>query len=404
MVSFLVSCGSLRSRFHIVQSWDTPQTISRQYEIPLSSLIQANPHSEFTKLVPGTKLYVPFEENQSFEYSPKIERSGNKDHRFIFEPHFIWPLIGSLSSEFGHRSGKIHEGIDIVAPRGSPVKAARSGHVIYASDRIGGYGNMIILRHGDSFATVYAHLQRIRVKKGAFIQKGRVIGHVGKTGRATDYHLHFEIRNYRRPINPLLYLRSYQALNIDKGETRRVETKSMYSKRSPMEILRSCVRDIPDFPKSGILFKDITPLLQNAEAFQLAIEQMGTKLKDIRVDKVVAIESRGFIFGSALAYKYKAGLSIVRKPKKLPYKTVRVDYDLEYGKDALEMHVDSLRLGENIVMVDDVLATGGTARATAELVKKMGGRVQACVFFLELEFLKGREKLEGYRVETLLKY
>ena len=169
-----------------------------------------------------------------------------------------------------------------------------------------------------------------------------------------------------------------------------------------MEILRSCVRDVPDFPKPGILFKDITPLLQNAEAFQLAIDQMARLVGKMGVQKVVAIESRGFIFGAALAFRLKTGLSIVRKPKKLPYKTTRVDYALEYGTDSLEMHVDALRQGENVVVVDDVLATGGTAAATATLVEKMGARVDSFLFFLELGFLNGRSKLKSYRVETVL--
>lgn len=169
-----------------------------------------------------------------------------------------------------------------------------------------------------------------------------------------------------------------------------------------MELLRSCVRDVADFPKQGILFKDITPVLQNAEAFQVAIEEMARRVQGVAVDKVVAIESRGFIFGSALAFSLKAGLSIVRKPMKLPYKTVRVDYNSEYGADSLEMHVDALMPGEHVVIVDDILATGGTARASAELVEKMGGKVQTCLFFSELVFLKGREKLNPYRVESLL--
>lgn len=173
-------------------------------------------------------------------------------------------------------------------------------------------------------------------------------------------------------------------------------------RRSDMELLRSCVRDVPDFPKPGILFKDITPVLQNAEAFQLAMEEMARRVRGVVVDKVVAIESRGFIFGSALALSIKAGLSIVRKPRKLPYKTVQVEYSLEYGTDILEMHVDALTSGDQVVIVDDILATGGTAKATAELVEKMGGKVRTCLFFSELVFLKGREKLKPYRVESLL--
>lgn len=169
-----------------------------------------------------------------------------------------------------------------------------------------------------------------------------------------------------------------------------------------MELLRSCIRDIPNFPTPGIVFKDITPLLKNPQAFRLSIKELSERVTDHKANRIVAIESRGFIFGSALAFELNLGLIPVRKPKKLPFKTNRVEYALEYGRDSLEMHVDALEDGERILIVDDILATGGTALATAELVEKAGGVVAGMVFLSELINLKGREKLKNYSVVTLL--
>jgi adenine phosphoribosyltransferase len=166
--------------------------------------------------------------------------------------------------------------------------------------------------------------------------------------------------------------------------------------------LREFIRDVPDFPQPGITFKDITPLLRDPKAFRYTIEQMAKLVDGQGINRVVAIESRGFVFGAALAFEIGAGLVIARKPRKLPYKTTKIEYALEYGNDSLEMHVDSLDPKDRVLIVDDVLATGGTARATAQLVELMGAKVQALLFLSELGFLKGRAKLEGYPVLSLM--
>ncbi|MEZ4750591.1 MAG: adenine phosphoribosyltransferase [Bdellovibrionota bacterium] len=171
-----------------------------------------------------------------------------------------------------------------------------------------------------------------------------------------------------------------------------------------MDELRSAVRDIPDFPKPGILFKDITPLLQDARLFAQAIDLMAARVAGHRPTQIVAIESRGFLFGAPLAVKLGAGLVIVRKPNKLPFKTQKLEYALEYGTDTLEMHVDALKANDRVVVVDDLLATGGTALATAQLVEKIGASVDALLFFSELPFLNGREKLSAYTVEALIEF
>jgi adenine phosphoribosyltransferase len=166
--------------------------------------------------------------------------------------------------------------------------------------------------------------------------------------------------------------------------------------------LEKLIRDVPDFPKKGIVFKDITTLLQNGDAFRTAINQMLKKYLDATIDKVVAIESRGFIFGSVLAYKLGCGFVPARKLGKLPAQTIREEYILEYGSNALEIHRDSINPGEKVLIVDDLLATGGTALATAKLVEKLGGEVAGIEFLIELEFLKGREKLLKYPVHSLI--
>lgn len=164
------------------------------------------------------------------------------------------------------------------------------------------------------------------------------------------------------------------------------------------------IRDVPDFPKKGIIFKDITPLLQDARAFQLVIDTMSSHYNDTRVDGIIAIESRGFLFGGALAYKTGIPLIPARKAGKLPYKTVSEAYNLEYGSASLELHADAIRGGQQVIIVDDLLATGGTVRAVANLVEKMGGVVAGIEFLVELTFLKGRKTLTGYPVHSQISY
>ncbi|HET6899748.1 MAG TPA: adenine phosphoribosyltransferase [Vicinamibacteria bacterium] len=167
--------------------------------------------------------------------------------------------------------------------------------------------------------------------------------------------------------------------------------------------LKAVIRDVPDFPKPGIVFKDITTLLKNPKAFQRALDLFTVLCGDHLADKVVAIESRGFIVGSALADRLGVGFVPLRKPGKLPGKTIRYNYALEYGEDCLEIHEDALTPGERVLIVDDVIATGGTARAAGELVTKLGGVVAAYAFLVELSFLNGRSRLEG-DVLSLIRY
>ena len=168
--------------------------------------------------------------------------------------------------------------------------------------------------------------------------------------------------------------------------------------------LEKIIRDIPDFPKKGIIFKDITPLLQNPKAFRESVDKIWEKFKDENIDVVVSIESRGFIFGTAIAYKLGAGFVPVRKKGKLPFKTYQVTYELEYGTDTLEIHSDAVKEGQRVLIVDDLLATGGTAKAGAELIEKLKGKVVGIAFLIELTFLKGREKIKDFPVHALIKY
>ncbi|CAC9976083.1 adenine phosphoribosyltransferase [Flavobacterium panici] len=168
--------------------------------------------------------------------------------------------------------------------------------------------------------------------------------------------------------------------------------------------IENYIRDIQDFPKEGILFKDITPLLNDVEARQECLSILVNSLKGQKIDKVVGAESRGFFFGMLLAQELNAGFIPVRKPKKLPYETISASYALEYGTDSLEMHTDAIRKGDRILIHDDVLATGGTAKAVCELVEKLGGEIVQCNFLMELTFLNGREKIKEFPVFAALSY
>lgn len=171
-----------------------------------------------------------------------------------------------------------------------------------------------------------------------------------------------------------------------------------------MEDLKKIIRDVPDFPKEGIVFKDITTLLSDAKSFQRVIDLMAHRYIDKEIDLVLGVEARGFIMGSALAYKLGKGVILVRKPGKLPYKTHSVSYDLEYGTDQLHIHQDAIKKGQKVLIADDLLATGGTVKAVIELIEKMGGEIVECAFLAELEFLKGREKLQPYESFSLLQF
>ena len=168
--------------------------------------------------------------------------------------------------------------------------------------------------------------------------------------------------------------------------------------------LEKYIRDIQDFPKEGIMFKDITPLLINAEARKKCLDLLVAAVSNQRVDKVIGVESRGFFFGTLLAQELNAGFIPVRKPNKLPYETISATYDLEYGTDTLEIHADAIQKGDRILIHDDVLATGGTARAVCELVERLGGEIVQCNFLIELTFLNGRSKLDGKAIFAAIAY
>ena len=168
--------------------------------------------------------------------------------------------------------------------------------------------------------------------------------------------------------------------------------------------LQDYIRDIQDFPKPGIGFKDITPLLISPEATASCLETLVNSLQNQKIDKVIGVESRGFFFGILLAQKLNAGFIPVRKPKKLPFDTISASYELEYGTDTLEMHVDAIQLGDKILIHDDVLATGGTAKAVCELVEQLGGEIVQMNFLMELSFLNGREKLGDKEIFAALTY
>lgn len=171
-----------------------------------------------------------------------------------------------------------------------------------------------------------------------------------------------------------------------------------------MEELKRKIREIPDFPKPGILFYDLTTLMKDVESLRFVIDILTEKYREMRIDRVVGIEARGFIFGSGVAYNLGAGFVPVRKKGKLPAQTVSASYDLEYGQSVLEMHEDAVEAGQRVLIVDDLIATGGTAAATAQMVRQLGAEVLALAFVVELEFLNGREKLDAFEVFSILRY
>ena len=170
------------------------------------------------------------------------------------------------------------------------------------------------------------------------------------------------------------------------------------------DLLRRSIRDVPDFPKKGILFKDITPILGHAPTYKRVIDELVARWGPKKIDQVVGIESRGFIFAAPLAYAIGAGLSIVRKPGKLPWETIRETYQLEYGEDGLELHIDAVGPGERVLVVDDLLATGGTAEAVGRLVARQGAELAGYAFVVELPFLDGKKRLGASRVDSLVTF
>ncbi len=171
-----------------------------------------------------------------------------------------------------------------------------------------------------------------------------------------------------------------------------------------MEELKRLIRNIPDFPKKGILFRDITTLIGRSEGFRKAVDELAQEYADKNIEFVVGIEARGFILGGAVAYRLGAGFVPVRKEGKLPYRTITATYELEYGKDTLALHEDSIRKGSRILIVDDLLATGGTASCVTKLVERLGGKIIGIIFLIELTDLKGRDKLKDYPVHSIIKY
>src|SRR5437660_5020965 len=171
-----------------------------------------------------------------------------------------------------------------------------------------------------------------------------------------------------------------------------------------MDDLKKLIREVPDFPKDGINFYDITTLLKHPEGLRKTVDALAAEYEGDKIDVVVGIEARGFIFAPALAYHLGAGFVPVRKLKKLPAETVSISYDLEYGQDTLEIHRDAVAEGNRVIIADDLLATGGTAKAVCQLIEGLGGKVEGLVFVVELEFLPGRKKLEGYDVRSLIRY
>ena len=168
--------------------------------------------------------------------------------------------------------------------------------------------------------------------------------------------------------------------------------------------LEELIRDVPDFPKPGIIFKDITPLLNDPEGFRTSVVRLAEHFKSLEPEVIVAVESRGFIFGAAVALQLGCRFVPVRKPGKLPYRTISEEYQLEYGTDQLAMHIDAIQKGQKVVIIDDLLATGGTVAATTKLIKKLKGNIAGIGFVIELDFLKGRDKLAGFPIFSLIHY
>jgi murein DD-endopeptidase MepM/ murein hydrolase activator NlpD len=219
---FLAGCSGIRARYHTVVAGDTLAGLAKAYEIPTEALREKNSRLVAKGLKPGTKIYLPFEDNPLWNNPDGYDREPSSEGGAplaydLQEAHFSWPVAGPISSYFGtrtrHGRRRQHEGIDVAANKGAPVKSARSGHVIYADNKLSGYGKMVIVRHADAYTTVYAHLSEFAVKKGQFISRGQLVGKVGRTGRASNYHLHFEVRNDKRPVDPLLYLEKRIAQN-----------------------------------------------------------------------------------------------------------------------------------------------------------------------------------------------
>ncbi len=217
----LASCAGIQSRYHRVQAGDSIAKLATAYDVPAASLEKANQDILVAGLKPGQKIYIPFEENPDWnkEFYEEVdeapgERAVASDESETpgVDPNmrvaFLWPVKGPISSKFGRRTMRgrgrhMHEGIDIAARKGTPVRVARSGHVVYATNRIAGYGNMVIVQHAGQFSTVYAHLTKIGVRKGQFVTRGQNVGTVGRTGRSTGNHLHFEVRARRQPVDPM---------------------------------------------------------------------------------------------------------------------------------------------------------------------------------------------------------
>ena len=175
-------------------------------------------------------------------------------------------------------------------------------------------------------------------------------------------------------------------------------------KQENVSDIKKAIRTIPHFPKQGVMFRDITTLLQNPKAFKKVCDSFYKRYKDKKIDVVAGVESRGFIFGAILAYKLGVGFIPIRKPGKLPHKTIREEYELEYGKSAVEVHEDAIKKGQRVLIVDDLIATGGTIGAAIKLVEKLGGKIVECCFVVELPELKGREKIKGYSIFNLVEF
>jgi murein DD-endopeptidase MepM/ murein hydrolase activator NlpD len=213
-ILLLCSCAGVRPRYHTVVSGENLLVIAKQYAVPMVEIERTNRRKLTAGLKSGQKLFIPFEQSPDWDSDDEFGDRSPAAQKASYDMNvasFAWPVRGRVSSRYGFRNigsrgSSMHEGIDIAAPLGTTVKAARAGHVIYAASKIPGYGKMIIVRHAGGFSTVYAHLSSYSVKKGQFVPRGGVVGKVGKTGRSTGYHLHFEIRSKSAPVNPMVYL------------------------------------------------------------------------------------------------------------------------------------------------------------------------------------------------------